>query len=174
MSKTLLLMSALAPIGAIDVLYYHLYRYRLYRRAESAAEEVTHLLRHVCFLAIFALLARGTPTSSEDRALIALFVVDFLNSALDVALEPRSRAPLGGLPRGEYVLHFLGTFGMGLAAATYMHERVQGYGAAPTWQVAPTLALGTALFLLEFVLFLRACVIRTPKATATGANSSVP
>jgi hypothetical protein len=107
---TLLILCALAPIGAIDVLYYHLYRFRLFERDHSVAEELTHLVRHVCFVALVALLASGVG-GWADRVILVLLVVDLINSAADVLLEPRSRAPLGGLPAGEYFLHFLGRSG---------------------------------------------------------------
>lgn len=156
MSTALLILGVLAPLGALDVIYYHLYRFHLYQRRASAAEELTHLVRHLCFLAIVALLARGTPSPSVDRVLLALLALDLLNSALDVALEPRSRADLGGLPPGEYLLHFLGTFGSGLASAAYLFERGQPVAAAPLWQLVPLLATGTALFFFELALFVRA------------------
>ena len=105
------------------MLYYHLHRFRLFERNSSVGEEVTHLLRHATFIAIVALLASGVRTALADHALVALLFFDLANSAADVWLEPRSREALGGLPRGEYLLHFLGTFGTGLATASYLHER---------------------------------------------------
>lgn len=157
MSTALLVLSALAPIGAIDVLYFHLYRFRLFEREASAAEEVTHLLRQAAFVAMAALLATGVQSPLADIAVLALFAFDLVNSALDVLIEPDSRASLGGLPRGEIFLHFLGTFGMGLAAASYLHERTQlPLPVAPIAQAAQLVLGGAALFLVELALFLRA------------------
>lgn len=157
MSTTLLILGALAPIGAIDVLYYHLYRFRLFERDASASEEITHLLRQAAFVAIAVLLATGVQSAPVDIALIALFAFDLVNSAIDVLLEPRSRASLGGLPQGEVFLHFLGTFGMGLAAASYLYERsALPLAAAPLWQIAPLVTGGSGLFVVELVLFMRA------------------
>ncbi|MCZ2250024.1 MAG: hypothetical protein LC111_14795 [Bacteroidia bacterium] len=160
MSTALVILCIIAPIGAVDVLYYHLYRFRLFEREASAPEEITHLIRHVCFLAIVALLAGGTPSATADKALLVLLAVDLLNSTLDVILEPRSRASLGALPPGEYLLHFLGTFGSGLAAAAYLLERGETWAPAPLWQVAPLLLGGGLLFIVELVLFGRTCVRR--------------
>ena len=91
-----------------------------------------------------------------------------------MALEPKSRAPLGGLPAGEYFVHFLGTFGTGLAAASYLFERRSLPLLAPegiyAWQVAGMLALGAILFLAEASLF--ACALakraQTPAALPAG------
>lgn len=160
MSLTLMILCALAPIGAIDVLYYHLYRFRLFERDQSVLEEVTHLVRHASFVAIVALLASGVRTGIVDHALLALLALDLVNSAADVWLEQRSRASLGGLPRGEYLLHFLGTFGTGLATASYLYER-QTLPLAPAegllaWQSAGLVSTGVVLFLVESSLFVRA------------------
>lgn len=156
MSTAFLILCVLAPIGAIDVLYYHFYRFRLYERDASVAEELTHFVRHLCFVAAVALLSAGTPGPLADKALLVILVVDLVNSALDVALEHQSRASLGGLPRGEYLLHYVGTFGSGLVAAAYLYERGRTFAAAPAWQVAPMLAVGVVLFAIELCLFVRA------------------
>lgn len=160
MSTALLVLCVIAPVGAVDVVYYHLYRFRLFEREASVAEEVTHLVRQACFIGIVALLAMGTPCPTADRALLALFAADLVNSAVDVALETRSRRPLGGLPPGEYVLHFLGTFGSGVATAAYVFERGTAFAPAPTWQVAPMVVTGVALLAVETALFVRAIARR--------------
>lgn len=157
---TLFILCSLAPIGAIDVLYYHLYRFRLYERDHSVAEEITHLVRHIAFVSIAALLALGVTDAWADRAILVLLVLDLINSAADVLLEPRSRAPLGGLPAGEYFLHFLGTFGTALATASYLFERAS-LPIAPAegllaWQAIGLVGSGIGLFLLEGGLFARA------------------
>ncbi|MBL8680424.1 MAG: hypothetical protein JNK05_14700 [Myxococcales bacterium] len=156
MSTALLILCVLAPIGAIDVLYYHLFRFKLYERDASVAEELTHFVRHLCFVAAVALLAGGTPSPLADKVILGILALDLVNSALDVALEEASRAPLGGLPRGEYLLHFLGTFGSGLVAAAYLYERGRSFAPAPAWQVAPMLVAGVVLFAIELCLFVKA------------------
>ncbi|MFO0639732.1 MAG: hypothetical protein U0183_11020 [Polyangiaceae bacterium] len=157
MSSTLAVIGAIAPIGAIDVVYYHLYKFRLYERDESVAEELTHLVRQAAYIGIVAILAGGVRSASADAAMLALLALDFASSLLDVSLEHRSRASIGGLPRGEYVLHFLGTFGAAAAAVTYAFERRSlPIAPAPAWQSVGVLAGGGALFLLELGLFVRA------------------
>jgi len=157
---TLLVLGMIVPIGAIDVLYYHLHRFRLYEREQSVAEELTHLARHVTFVALVALLAGGVRDAWTDAAILALFAFDLLNSSADVLLEPRSRASLGGLPPGEYFLHFLGTFGTAAATATYVFERSElPIAPAQGWVALQSTSMivgGVALFALEAALFVRA------------------
>lgn len=173
MNTTLTILSVTAVVGAVDVLYYHWYRFRLFAQERSVAEELTHLLRHLAFIAGVALLASGSASPLVDRAILAIFAFDFVNSALDVALEPRSRASLGGLPAGEYFVHFLGTFGTGLAAASYLYERRSLPLLAPegvyAWQVTGMLALGAVLFLAEASLFACALAKRAQSTAAMNA-----
>jgi hypothetical protein len=176
MSITLTILAAACTVGAVDVLYYHLHRFRLFAQEGSVAEEITHLLRHVTFLAVIPLLASGSTSPAVDRAILALLAIDLVNSAADVLLERRSRAPLGGLPSGEYLVHFLGTFGTGLAAASYLFERRALPLRAPegifAWQVRGMMALGLALLVIEGSLFARA-LVRRSRARAASASGRI-
>lgn len=160
MEHALQILLAVGSLGAVDVVYFHLYRFRLYSRPASVAEEVTHLARHVLFLAIVLLLSSGGRSAGRDAAVLALLGLDLLNSSADVLLERRSRASLGGLPSGEYLIHVLASFGTGVAAATYLLAGTDAArpieSAVLAWQVRGVLALGLALLLLEGALFARA------------------
>jgi hypothetical protein len=169
----LLMLASL--IGAIDVLYFHLYRFRLYARAESQLEELTHLIRHVLFLAITALVMSG-PGRATNQALWALLAADLVNTTLDVLLERRSRSSLGGLPSAEYLLHVLGSLLVGAVVATHFHQAQNPVAAAltPTQSARGlfTLASGSALLVLEATLFARSLASRccpAQKATPLGA-----
>ncbi|MBS2020446.1 MAG: hypothetical protein JST00_46745 [Deltaproteobacteria bacterium] len=167
MSLTFTVLGVLAPIGAIDVVYYHLHRFRLFAREESVREEITHLVRQATFLVAAALLVAGVRTRAVDVALVVLFALDFFTSAADVLSENDSRASLGGLPRGEYLLHFLGTFGAGVLATTYGFERATlPIAPAPLWQALLLLPAGAALLLFELFLFIRARVAALPRRVA--------
>lgn len=160
MNLTLTVIGIVAPIGAIDVVYYHLWKFRLYDRQESCAEQVTHLFRQAAFLGIVALLGAGV-SKATDAVILGLFAIDLVSSALDVLVEHASRRSLGGLPRGEYFLHFVGTFGSAVAATVYMVERqARPLAAAPTWQVAMLLPVGVLLFAIEAGLFARSLAKR--------------
>lgn len=116
----LLLILIAAPIGGFDVLYYHIYKFRLARRPESRAETRTHVLRSLILAAVAAILALGVPTGLLFWAVAGLFGLDVINSAIDTFLERDSRADLGGLPRLEYVIHMIGATLVGAIAATFI------------------------------------------------------
>jgi hypothetical protein len=115
----LLLIFIVAPIGAIDVLYYHVYRFRLARRLESWAETSTHVVRSL-ILGLGTLLLVYQPAGLWFWFVAALFALDFVNSAVDAFLEQDSRASLGGLPRLEYVIHVIGATFMGAITVTFV------------------------------------------------------
>jgi hypothetical protein len=117
---TLFLLSIAAPIGAIDVLYFHIYKFKLARRPESRAETMTHIARSLMLAPVLIVVVMFEPTGWWFWALAALFVIDFVNSAVDAYLERDSRAGLGGLPRLEYIIHIVGATLMGAVAASFL------------------------------------------------------
>lgn len=168
----MILMTA-GPFGAADVIYFHLWKFRLYERPESVKEETTHLLRGVLVPSVTGILLLGYPEGAWYWVVAALFAFDALNTLLDVIFEPASRAPRI-VPPSELAIHFLGTTMMGAAWAVYM---VAGWGARlnatairprgasiiPDW--ALTLGYGAlvgafALVLFEASLFVRAVLRR--------------
>jgi hypothetical protein len=169
-------MTATAGIGAFDVLYYHLYRFRLFDQPESVAEEITHLCRHAIFLTLLMLLSAGGRSPIGDALVLGLVGLDLANGAADVLLERRSRATLGGLPPVESLVHLLSSFGMGLAVAAYV---LAPSLPAPTgllaWQVWGTFSSGVVVFALEATLFARAVgrrrQLRIPVALTLSTNS---
>jgi hypothetical protein len=169
MNLPLMILTAAGAIGAVDVLYFHLYRFRLFAQDGSVAEEVTHLCRHAIFLALVALLSGGTPSPAIDNVILGLFAVDMVNSIADVLLERRSRDRLGGLPSIEYLVHIVSTFAMGLAVASYILLRGTPLPAPVgllAWQVHATLVAGVIIFLTEGALF--AGVVMRRRRLASG------
>ena len=169
----LMIMTATAGIGAVDVLYYHLYRFRLYAQPGSVAEEITHLCRHAIFLTLLLLLSSGGRSPQGDVLVVALVALDLLNGAADVLIARRSREPLGGLPSMESLVHFLSTFGMGLAVAAYiLAPSLPPPSGVLVWQVWGTLASGLVIFALEGTLFACAVRARQPRITLASATNS--
>jgi hypothetical protein len=105
----LLLMSIAAPSGAVDVIGFHLWRFRLYSAPSSRAETVTHLVRGATFAATAYLLATYRVGGAWFWIVGFLFAFDFVNNVVDAVLEPRSRAAAGGIPPAEYVIHVIGS-----------------------------------------------------------------
>ena len=94
-------------IGAYDVLVYHMRKCRLYRRPQSAAENVTHALRALIFASFFFVIMRVDARGAWWWLYAGLCAAEIVNSMFDTYLEKGSRADQGGLPNGEYCLHVL-------------------------------------------------------------------
>ena len=166
MSTAFEILGVVSLIGAIDVLYFHLYRFRLYEQPASVAEQTTHLVRGLIFAAVLALVTFSAGSPMAAVALLGLAVLDLLNSAADVLLERGSREPLGGLPSVEYLLHVLATFGLGLATAfVWFHTDATGFTPLAgeglyALRATVMIGLGLGLVLLEGGLFVRAIAAR--------------
>jgi hypothetical protein len=173
MGITLIIMLCAGPLAAFDVLYFHLYRFKLYSRPQSVYEEITHIARGTLFPLGLAIFLYGKPQGAWFWWVAALFAVEVVNSLVDIVLEPRSRAPLR-VPGPELVVHYIGATVMGAAIATYL---VLGWDAAgaPTgfapyepgelpWWVIPygylSVAIGAVLVVVEAMLFLRHVALR--------------
>lgn len=105
MEAPLWLLMVYSVVGAIDILYNHLYLYRLYAHASSFVEHISHTLMTVNLIATVALLVFVEMGTIGFAIFLAIQVLDLFNTLWDVSIEPASRAPLGGLPPQEYFLH---------------------------------------------------------------------
>jgi hypothetical protein len=78
----------------------------LYQHAESKNEHITHTIRAALFPCILycSYLAAG-----ETWFLVGLgfLGVDIIVTVIDAYMEGDSRTFMGGLPRGEYIIHLL-------------------------------------------------------------------
>src|SRR5687767_8686221 len=100
----LMFLVALA-LGAVDGLYFHLWKLRLHARPASRREHVAHTLRA---LLLPPTLALALVVDRSPAALYAFLLVETLDLAVvvwDVWMEPESRRDLGGLSRGGYLIH---------------------------------------------------------------------
>jgi len=94
-------------LGAVDGLYLHLWKYRLYARAASRDEHRLHTAGAVLFAATLPALFCWETAGLALWVGVALIAADMGVSLLDMVSERESRADLGGLSTGEYVLHML-------------------------------------------------------------------
>jgi hypothetical protein len=106
-------------IGAVDGLYFHLRRFRLYEHAESRFEHAIHTGRAwlaVPALALLYLVDSGGPAL---YAALGVVLADQVLAGLDLWVERKSRARWGGVPHGEYVVHVVAHafHGIGIALA---------------------------------------------------------
>jgi hypothetical protein len=160
-------------LGAADIWLYHTKAHALRTHPGARAELITHFLRGPTYCALFLLVPNFTFHGAFFVGLIGLYAVDLVISVADFALEPESRRTLGGLPRGEYLLHvFLAMLFGGLVVATFMEsEGAMHHEAALTWRpigdhawVRGLLALMAPAVLITGLLDLRA-VIRLGRAS---------
>lgn len=178
MGVTLLLLLIAGPVGGVDVIYFHIWKFKLYRRRNSVKEELTHLCRAVLFPVGVGILLSGRPAGLWFWLMFGLFAFDAANSLLDVLSEPASRAPLV-VPPAELAVHFLGTTLMGAAWATFMlsgwadrHRPTEllpyPVDLMPDWVFAAgwgSAAASVALLVVETFLFIRAVLRRRGAAT---------
>lgn len=166
------LLLVASTIGVVDVFWFHLHRFRLYRQAPCVAEEATHLASYAVFVALVVALL-GVRGGDGTEVVMILFGVQLALTIADVLLEPRSRAPLGGLPAVEYLFHILVTFGIGGAAATFWWstrnadpEPLSGMAQA---QVTMSAVFTAVLLVVEATLFLRSIRARRRRTSVSFA-----
>lgn len=96
-------------MATLDGLYFHLWKYRLYARAESLYEHKLHTIRAFLFIPIvFFLFVRNFAGPLLWFGIFFL-LVDFVVEFLDVFCERNSRALIGGLSSTEYATHIAAT-----------------------------------------------------------------
>lgn len=161
-SETLEILLFASMVGALDVGYFHLYKFRLYAQPGSVLEELTHLARHLLFIGAVLTLMLGRDVAVMRTTFAVIVALDLANTVADVLLEADSRAPLGGLPRLEYLVHVISSLALGAAFATFYFRGtevapldrgllVRGYG---------TVVIGVVLFVVEAGLFAHAIARR--------------
>lgn len=179
MEVSLMILLTAAPVGACDVIYFHLWKFRLYQRPQSVKEEITHIIRGFVVPAIAGTLLFGRPEGLWFWVVAGLFALDGFNTLLDVIFEPGSRLP-NIVPPSELAIHFIGTTMTGAAWATFMFGGwttrwnptslgQYSQNVLPSW-IFPLgyagLAGALALVLFETGLFVHARFWRSSSATA--------
>lgn len=102
----IILLALFAILGLYDGFYLHIFKYRLYDHRESKYEHITHTIRGVLFPCILycCYLATGEVWFIVGLILLAM---DVIVTVVDAYMEGDSRKFMGGLPRGEYIIHLL-------------------------------------------------------------------
>lgn len=132
----LLLLLAFVALAAVDGLYFHLWRYRLHETPGSKVEHALHTMRALLFPGIVILLYAMPTAGLLLWAGVALVALDTAVEVADAWLERGSRAPWGGLPPAEYVLHLVLTTLRAASLALVLAARP-----AAAWVLAPLPAL---------------------------------
>jgi hypothetical protein len=102
----IVLLVLFAILGMYDGFYLHIFKYKLYQHAESKGEHITHTIRALLFPAILYFLYLRNDAFGFYLGLIFLGI-DVAVTIIDAYVEKDSRTFMGGLPRGEYIIHLL-------------------------------------------------------------------
>jgi hypothetical protein len=96
-------------VGAVDLFYFHIWKYKLHTRPESLYEHKLHMA--FAFLMVpLAYFLYYQNSGGWALWAAAFFVIAALSTEmLDVFIEGDSRASLGGLSTGEYSIHVAAT-----------------------------------------------------------------
>ena len=94
-------------VGAIDGIYFHLNRYKLFAHSESRFEHFLHSIRALLLVGIVLLLYVLPGQGWQLYLALILVGIDLIVMAIDVWIEYQSRSNLGGLSREEYTVHVL-------------------------------------------------------------------
>jgi hypothetical protein len=170
-------LSLFMVLGAVDLFYFHLWKYKLHTRPESRFEHKLHMA--FAFLMVpIALLLYYQNLGGIGLWAAVFFVAAALATELDDVLsENDSRASLGGLSTGEYLLHVLLTI-LKVASFSFM------FASKPlaAWSLGSTVSLGSYGWLAEMMALKVAIgsglvgilhvVLLHPKVAALGCSSS--
>ncbi len=92
-------------VAAVDGLYLHLWKYRLYARPESRREHKLHTAQGALFVPVVFFLFYGDFGGAALWAGVLFLAAEQVVEIMDVLDERDSRASLGGLSSTEYALH---------------------------------------------------------------------
>lgn len=136
------LLIGFVVLSTFDGVYLHLWRYRLWARDASRREHWLHTARALLFAPTVVLVFAAPTAGLMLWAGVSLLVIDQVFELLDVAEERRSRAGMGGLPSGEYLVHAVlvtmraAAVALALAArpeAAWALDAPATIGAHPAW-----------------------------------------
>ena len=102
---SLILLIAAFSLGAIDGVFFHLQRYRLFAHAESRSEHCLHTVRAWLILPTVLFLYLLEPAGPLLVAAAVAVAADLVVLLLDLLAEQHSRRKLGGLSHAEYMVH---------------------------------------------------------------------
>ncbi|HMS08015.1 MAG TPA: hypothetical protein PKE66_00920 [Pyrinomonadaceae bacterium] len=106
-------------LGAIDLFYFHIWKYKLHTRAESRNEHKLHMAFAFLMVPVAYFLFFQNFGGWALWAGVAAVVAALGTELLDVMSENDSRASIGGLSTAEYSLHVVLTI-LKIAAFAFM------------------------------------------------------
>ncbi len=152
MEAPLWILLVYSSVGTVDGIYNHLYRYRLYAHASSFTEHMSHTFLSLGLALTVTMLVFVEMGSVGFAFLLGIQALSVFNTLWDVSLELKSRAPLGGFPPHEYLLHtviFLLHGAFLWAVIGNWDQLVHGAGFGTLrWPPLPTFLLSNAVVLV--------------------------
>ena len=121
LSTALLLLFAL--LAAVDGIYIHLIRLKLPSRPQSWMEHVWHTLSAILFVPIVLTVFLAPTAGVALWTGVALVALLYWIEVRDVRAEKESRADIGGMSRGELMLHVVLVVTRTLAVALALAAR---------------------------------------------------
>lgn len=133
-------------LGAVDLFYFHIWKYRLHTRVESRYEHKLHMAFAFLMVPVAYLLFYQDFGGWALWAGVAAVAAALGTELLDVFSENDSRASLGGLSTAEYALHVVLTI-LKVAAFAFI------FASKPTaaWSLSSPLVLGSYGFMGEII-----------------------
>lgn len=107
MSAATALLMLFGVVAAVDGLYLHLWKYRLYARPESRREHKLHTAQGVLFIPVIFFLFYQDFGGWALWAGVLFLAAEQVIEIWDVLDERDSRASLGGLSSTEYAAHVI-------------------------------------------------------------------
>ena len=107
MSAATILLMLFGVVAAVDGLYLHLWKYRLYARPESWREHKLHTAQGALFMPVVFFLFYGDFGGAALWAGVFFLAAEQVVEVWDVLDERDSRASLGGLSSAEYAAHVI-------------------------------------------------------------------
>jgi hypothetical protein len=120
MYVALYLLTLAGLVGSYDVLYYHIYKLRLYRQRDAVWENITHAIRALLFGCMMITVLNLECTGGWWLLYPVLLSCELTNTMTDTIFEPSSRRNMGGLPPVEYSLHVFLSIVTGAALASIL------------------------------------------------------
>ncbi len=127
------LLLALGVAGGTDILLYHTLSHGLRAHAASRAELITHFLRGPTYALLFVVVPNVDLSGAWFLALLAVLLFDLGISLADFWFETESRRALGGLPRGEYILHIILAMLFGALVCSVLQEAGTRWSEPTDW-----------------------------------------
>jgi|GEM_PF-5757275 len=135
-SQTMAILLVFSAVGALDEIFYHTFKFNILSEKNCYRENVLHIFRGYLFFVICHLVAFTELSGIWAVFAMALLAGDLLLSVLDILEEPKSRKSLGGLPRGEYLLHMVLAFLLGIFYFVYLEQLFVNFGRASEFRIA--------------------------------------